>query len=70
MDKLYVRVKQLPMEDLCIRVRQFQLAVGHLPQYDLCIGVRQLRLEDINESYTTPSACMLFIIVKQLSMDR
>ena len=45
MDGLYTNVKQLPMEDLCVRVRQRQLGVRHLPLEDICVGVRLLQTQ-------------------------
>ena len=50
MDGLYTNVKQLPMEDLCVGVRQRQLGVRHLPLEDICVGVRLLQLEHMNHS--------------------
>jgi hypothetical protein len=35
-------VRQLPIEDLCVEVRELHLGVKHLPTKDLCVGVRQL----------------------------
>ena len=43
MKELCMGVKQLPIEDLYIGVKQLQLGVRHLPLRDLCVGVRQLK---------------------------
>ena len=43
-------VRQLPIEGLCVGVRQLQVGVRHLLLQDLCVGVRQLQLEGMNRS--------------------
>ena len=42
MKELCKGVKQLPIEDLYIGVRELQLGVKDLPLEVLCVGVRQL----------------------------
>jgi hypothetical protein len=44
-DILYMGVRQLLMEDLCVGVGQLQLGVRNLPLEDLCVGVRQLLVD-------------------------
>lgn len=68
-DILCTRVRQLPMEDICVGVRQLQLGDRHLTMEDLYVGVGQLQLKYTGQSYTTPSRWLLFIGVGQLSMD-
>ena len=50
MKELPMGVRQLPIEDVCIGVRQIQLGVSGLPLEDLCVGVRQLPLKDMDGS--------------------
>jgi hypothetical protein len=44
-DILYMGIRQLLMEDLCVGVGQLQLGVRNLPLEDLCVGDRQLLVD-------------------------
>jgi hypothetical protein len=50
-------------------MKELSMGVRHLALEDLCVGVRQLQLEYMNQSHTTPNIWMLFIGLRQLSMN-